>query len=327
VSGSSPVLSRKMELVDATPTESNWTTFAVTDHEQRMVEAVLMPNSDAETRLSSMDVKYRASDQIDSIRRFLCLKIAVSTVFLGLHHLVPIPVFLLGFCGIVLALSPSDYWLGTLTGFFLASIELVEPLPFTINHRLFEWFALLTLLLLAEPRRPSSKVRMAAQAKQILVVAFASIWFFAGLQKLANGYYLTGEFYILEATDDQGSLGAFLRMLVFAAEFTVSCCGALPSEHLVSISGYGPTIPFHVMYFLQGLAIVTIGAELVISALALKWRAAAYVLFGLQVAVAGTTGEWDFGITGLAILTLFFAREHKFFLLVLLVFHAINEIA
>jgi hypothetical protein len=188
--------------------------------------------------------------------------------------------------------------LAVLCGFALGRVE--RTLPFTINHFYLEP---LLLAVLALAGRPDAQVATGA-----VKLMTGAIWFYAGVQKVVHGAFLTGETFTLYALfGDAGRLAPSLRWLAGLG-------GALPALGPPSASWMARPVALTpaTVLTLRAAAGAVIGGELVLPALLVPRRTralAAAGLLGLQAMLIAVTAEVDIAITSAAGLLLFFPRE------------------
>ncbi len=209
----------------------------------------------------------------------------------------------LGVLSVMLLLTVSRWYrlaLALVAG--VSGYEAYSSWPFTINHGGLEFIALMLLLL--EP--PPSSETQVLRAGTLIKLLMISVWFYSGMHKICDGYYLHGEFFALEALGQDTGMGKKLAALwQFAAGLLhentslplLACCSA--RQLGVSVAGAA---------FFIGLSWATILAELLLP-LALFFHRTRYLalaaLFVFQGMIAYFSGEIDFAFTAYAILLLF----------------------
>lgn len=235
-------------------------------------------------------------------RRFLCAKVCllelVSFVAFGGSVLLT----LLLIVAMTLSFDRTKYGLGLVVVLLYAVWGVLVTFPYTINHKGYEVFAL--LLLAATIRRdPTQRKRLSGAACDACRISILAVWFYSGAQKLVENYYVSGEIFVLAVHQNSGQLGETLRFLISLFygvdaeifELTTTAFGITSSPY-----------PVQVIAFLQGLAVTTVAAELILPLWAIKSQIGAAALIGLNLIIAVVTGEWDIAFTSISCLLLFF---------------------
>ncbi len=278
------------------------------------------------TQFSASNVRFR----LDLIERFLATKIGIFYIFrlgdFSLNWL--IICLLIPAVGLVLSKHPFRIW--ALLGIsLLITYRIVSNLPYTINHRVFESLVIwmITIRAFARQGNPSSvlRARLDRETFGFLIFAFLSVYFYSGIQKLVHGYYLNGEFFALYLALDPGEIGSILRWTSQTIGTTAKVVD-FPFHSPFHSQDYelGPTLPFLLPFL--GTSVILL--ECLVPFLAwLRPKAGVYCLLCLQLLIAGASGEWDFGLTGLGIIFLLLPRSPNWKLYALLLgIHTFNAI-
>lgn len=232
---------------------------------------------------------------------FLTLKIAAPFVFAG-GLAWPLSLNAVGILLVIVGVGlPRIYPLGLWLTLGLSFYGFVEAWPFTINHVGLELCILLLMCLVPQEESKPAGLSTADMIKILML----SVWFFSGLHKLFDGYYLNGEFFALEALANDGTLGYYLNYLLsfFGPDNSLKplfCC----SEARLAFTSVQIGI-------LLGLSWLTILLEifLPLSFLHNRWRhLGVFGLFIFQWMIGYVSGEIDFAFTAFAILFLFVPR-------------------
>ncbi len=242
-------------------------------------------------------------------RRFLAFKIAAPLILPGHLHW-PVPSWLvasLAIVAVVVAGLRKHYWPGLIFIFFVSCFQIWESWPFTINHIALE-AVLVLLMLLAAGDKPNEET---LSCGDMILLLMLSVWFYSGLQKLFHGYYLSGEYFTLEALSVESGLGRDLNsLLLWLAPHLggghirpIACCGFGAIE-----------FPRWGSLLFQGMGFGTVLAEISVPVLALfrSTRVAGILLlFVFQFAIAKLSHEFDFAFTAFGILLLFTPKIAK----------------
>ena len=183
-------------------------------------------------------------------------------------------------------------------------------MPYTINHMLLELVLLVGFAIAAAaPPGPTRRAESVATARWAQVI-FLSVWFYAGVQKVVHGAYLTGELFGLEAfADDRGMTlglsGAVGLMMqvgsgLFGGEVPHVSAATLTDRVDLALAGW-------MAPFLIGLSTMIVVVELGLPLLFFVPRArrAAVVGLGLvQIGIALSSMELDFAVDNLLFLIL-----------------------
>jgi hypothetical protein len=231
-------------------------------------------------------------------RIFLAIKIATPFIFFSeLGSALPLSSLLACF-GLLLALLPQLYRGGIFLLACLAGWQCYASWPFTINHGGLEFIALLLVCFDPGPG-PREHAPSAAMIKLLMM----SVWFYSGMHKLCDGYYLNGEFFALEVFAGLTPLGKHLADLLqaLAPLFAGAADAGSGALQLTSCQA--------------GVLLVaswlTIASELLLP-LALFFTGtrtlALIALFGVQGMIAYFSAEIDFAFTAYGILLLFVPR-------------------
>lgn len=237
-------------------------------------------------------------------RVFLAFKLALPFAFPdGFHEAIGIKTIALLVMVIAVGL-PRFYIVGLIALLGLMANELMASLPFTINHGVLEFGIVLLMCLL--PEEASSRITSA----HLIKILMLSVWFYSGLHKLFDGYYLNGEFLALEALANNTTLGIHLNEIL-------GFFGPHPtSSQLFECCVYGPLHFSSVQTaILLALSWGTILLELMLPVAMfiprVRWVGLAG-LFTAQFFIGYLSGEVDFAFTAFAILFLFVPRIARF---------------
>jgi len=200
-------------------------------------------------------------------------------------------------------------WRGNL-GRVGASLVLVALLnvgagmwPYTLNHTFLEVVLVVALV----GFWPHGSERNTDLAVRIIWCAALSVWLWGGVQKLVHGYYVNGEYFALAVVFDDSILADRLRWVVnWSREFQ-------GVEPIVAIAG-GPieTAVKLPLTALDWTVLITMARTIVVAEVLLPLtilsnrfrRTGIFVLIFVQIAIAVVSGEFDFAITGVAVLLL-----------------------
>jgi hypothetical protein len=236
------------------------------------------------------------------LRRFLALKLW-TTLWIIWPDL-PLPTALstqvvaLGSGALAsLAMVSDRFWRTGVAGWIVLMLGVVVgSFPFTRNHYFLET-AVLAILALHHERaaaRPGTR--------EALCLLVASLWIYAGVQKLAAGAYTDGEMMALYAVFDAGPLGEAVRQLLGRLGADVS---PWPRADLLTAGALGLDAAAVAGCVALGFAVPIV--ELLGGALVLA-RATrplgVVLLYAAQVGVAVATLELDFAVSGLALVGL-----------------------
>lgn len=230
-------------------------------------------------------------------RQFLALKIALPFAFSeGIYW--PLNFNSVLFLLIIFLAGSSRFYLPALLIILgLSFYDIWYSWPFTINHQVLE-FVIILLMCLVPENEPKARNISCVRMIKILML---SVWFFSGIHKLFDGFYLNAEFFALEALSNNTTLGnIFNKILGFSASLPATCC-----IHAAI------TLTYWQRNILLALAWITIIAEifLPLSFLVPLLRPfAIFSLFLFQGIVAYFSGEIDFAFSAFAILILFIPR-------------------
>ncbi|MDI3285976.1 hypothetical protein [Polyangium sp. 15x6] len=194
--------------------------------------------------------------------------------------------------------------LGIFVFFLLRTTDVVLSFPYTINHAFFECALLLALLL-------SDRESEVPQPARVAQVGILLVFFQAGVQKLAHGHYVNGEFLALRVLFDEGDMGRRLRWML---EGTAQLGGLAPLPPLPLprpsfIAGAEVSLPAWTWSVLRGLSNGVWIAEMGLPVLALHKASRAWAAIGLlflESFILVLSGETSFGFTTVACLLSFF---------------------
>ncbi len=236
---------------------------------------------------------------------FLSLKIAMPFAFVdGIHWSLnarTVAIFSL----LVVAALPRFYHSALWVILGLSFYESWRSWPFTINHGGLEFGILLLMCLIPKDDSKSFGISCADMIKLLML----SVWFYSGVHKLLDGYYLNAEFFALEVLSNETTLGQHLHYILGFFGFgtnaeALACCTEGVFEFSKGQIG-----------ILLALSWLTIIVEIVLplSLLSPKLRPLGIVsLFIFQSFVSYFSGEIDFAFTAFAVLFLFVPRLAPF---------------
>lgn len=192
--------------------------------------------------------------------------------------------------------------LGAVIWFIIMLGQVLRTWPLTINHFFLETAILLLFACNGGHAAPSNARPERSREGQLiwaLWVTMLSLWFYSGLQKLLHGYYVGGELFASYALLDHSTvLGGRLRALLAAF-------GPSPTLAPLGSGDLAVSVSHHWVLLLSSWAVL--GSELAAPLLTLLprfRRLGVGLLVSLQAGVAGFSGEYDFALTGLAVLGL-----------------------
>jgi len=202
--------------------------------------------------------------------------------------------------GALLAERQRGAWVGPLLILLLKVAAIVFSAPYTINHAFFD--AGLLLLLTTYSYDTTSAPHPLRVAQAGILIVFVQ----AGLQKLAAGYYTSGEFLAMRVLFDDGGMGARLRFLLgdsLAAKpwpsWLVTTDVSLPAWQWTALA-----------IMSNGVWMAEMG--LPIMAMRASWRSWAIAgLLLLESAIFVLSGEVSFGFTTMACLLAFSPRHSR----------------
>lgn len=268
--------------------------------QQRVVKSRLhLPLATFFTRLAPYSL---ATTSHVLFRQFLAFKIAIPFAFAHGSYALNIPQA----WGVLLLLMavamPQTCRLGLLGIFFLALKNCIDTWPFTINHSVLEMVIALFLCLMPSDRQHDEKISSMDMIKFLML----SVYFYSGLHKLVDGYYLNGEFFALEALGRQSPLGYHLSRLL-------SWFGPLPNNFSCCLEK-SLSFTFTQRVIVVGLSWLTIAAELALPIMVFlsppRFQKASIIMLMLaQASITYISGEIDFGFTAFAILFLFVPKS------------------
>jgi hypothetical protein len=260
------------------------------------------------TNKAEHDVLCLETKSFRLFRQFLALKVAIPFAFVdGIHWPLSVKTSAVLFV-IVASWLPRFYFPGLVIILGLSLYESWSSWPFSINHGGLEFGILLLICLVPDHESKPSRITCADMVK----ILFLSVWFFSGIHKLVDGYYLNGEFFALEALSNQTRLGHSLNQVIsFFAPFfgqvalaPLACCMTAVFEF--------PQWQANSMLVLSWLTII-MEISLPILMLAPRFRSIGIVgFFVTQGTIAYFSGEIDFAFTAFAILFLFIPKFSRF---------------
>lgn len=190
--------------------------------------------------------------------------------------------------------------------FGLAFLECLNAWPFTINHVVLELVILLLMALM-----PDDETNALACSNMIIFLML-SVWFFSGLQKIVQGYYLNGEFFALEVLFREPGLGEHAYRFINSIG---SWFGLEKIEFFECCKEGSLKLSYVHVFFLLILSWTTVIAELGLPLMVVFSRYKNYAIAGLfvvQFVIAYFSGEIDFAFTAFAILLLFLPKIAPF---------------
>lgn len=218
------------------------------------------------------------------------------------------------FAALILASKPRLYRLGFLIFLGFSAHHIFRTFPYTINHMFLETVFIAVLVLFpARETTDSGEALVDGTATRILQIGILAVWFFSGVQKIVQGYYLSGEMFAFQTLfQPDGDLALALRKgFAFLSRYfeTPFARTALPiavpelfqNAHL-AFSGVEKA------YFMAPAWLIVI-AEVFLPVAFLRRSLrnfAVTALVGCQMLVGWMASEYDFSLTGLAILFSFF---------------------
>ncbi len=208
-------------------------------------------------------------------------------------------------CGVVVGWRSDHARVGLCLTFLALLNVAVGMWPSTLNHSFLELMIVATLVGFWPQRQGDDTVD--GLAVRVIWCVTLSVWLWGGVHKLAHGYYLNGEFFALAAAFDHSILAEHLRWLVNGSRW-------LQGVEPLAVSVATPVqIPMS-MPLLAGdwLVLKTLARLLVLAEVLLPLcvltnrfkRAGLIGLVGMQLLIAIGSGEYDFAITGTAVLLL-----------------------
>jgi hypothetical protein len=219
------------------------------------------------------------------------------------------PVLLVG-AGFLL--SELQRWsrLGFVLAFVVEAARLIGSFPYTINHAFFE-AALLLVFALWDPSSPRAAHPLRVAQAGILVVFFQ-----AGIQKLANGQYVDGQFLGLTTLFENGGMGSRMRAFLglMARVGGLDPLPPLPLPQPSWIQGASVHLPGWTWNALRVMSNGVWIAELGLPALAIHRSSRRWAVLGLLVlegSILTLSGEVSFGLTTIACLLTFFPQAAR----------------
>ena len=216
----------------------------------------------------------------------------------------------------VLALTSKGARAGLWLLVGLRVLDVALTWPYTINHLFLEAVLLAGLAFAeGEPEGAARDQGRALYARWASVL-FLSVWWYAGVQKLFHGYYLSGEMFGLEGiADDRGlTLGLSGAVTVLLQGAAAVLGGTVPHVSAAALTDrVDLAMPGWMPIFLVVISSGIVLGELVVPALFLwpRLRRLATVLLGImQLGIAISSMEIDFAIDNfLFLLLLYPARD------------------
>jgi hypothetical protein len=186
-------------------------------------------------------------------------------------------------------------------------LDIAASFPFTVNHAFLD-AALLLLLASFVPNEDKTPHPVRVAQAGILMV-----FFWAGIHKVAAGYYLDGQFLALRVVYDEGDMGRRLRWILelFGRLCHLPPLPALPLPRPSFIVGaevaMDPWVRNTLQVLSNGAWMAEVGLPILMLGRASRPFAAAGLL-GLEVFILLFTGEISFAFTVVACLLTFFPR-------------------
>ena len=230
-------------------------------------------------------------------RQFLALKVAIPFAFSdGIYW--PLNLNAIFFLLIIFLVGSSRFYLLALFVILTLSFyDILYSWPFTINHQFLEFVIILLMCLTPDSKLKSTNISCVRMIKILML----SVWFFSGIHKLFDGYFLNAEFFALEAMTNGTTLGNHLnKILGLVSSLSAPCCSHTAILFTPWQAG-----------FLLGLAWMTIIVEIFLPLSLLIPVLKHFGIFGLfifQGIIAYFSGEIDFAFSAFAILFLFIPR-------------------
>jgi hypothetical protein len=190
---------------------------------------------------------------------------------------------------------------GTVAWWSIMASHVVLTMPYTLNHFVLELLVLSVLAVFPVRFEPA---RQDGEALRLLWLAVLGVWFFAGIQKLAHGLYLNGEFMALQLTD-KGDLPNHLRAGLALLEANLT--GSRLDLALTQPTGAEAGLSWSARVACVALGWLVPIAEIALPVLACFTRSRGPAIWGLacgQALIGWLSGELDFAITGLALIGL-----------------------
>lgn len=196
-------------------------------------------------------------------------------------------------------------WLGSVGWFVLVGTHVAITWPYTLNHFFLE--LLFLLVLCAYPRAGvEGHEASASEVRSLLFLAILSVWFFSGMQKLAQGHFLNGQAFALQLLEDDSILGAALcgglSALVHGLGVEASLAAVPPAQ-----TGFGAFTRAYCLLSSWLLPLAECALPLW-AALGQRRELAVLSLIIGQLLIAGVSGEHDFALTAVAALGLGWSR-------------------
>lgn len=183
------------------------------------------------------------------------------------------------------------------------TLRVALTFPHTLNHA---WFELLVALVLwRAAARPDP--RTTAQAHRVLVLALLSVFVYSGIQKIAHGQFVTGEYLLRAIVFESGGMTDTLRGLL-------APWGPLPSGSATEL--LLRPVELHVApALLVGLPVLSIGiiaAEIGLPVLvALGVTGSRWALLAAQIGIGLVSSEVDFALTATGMVLLLWSQPPR----------------
>jgi hypothetical protein len=196
-------------------------------------------------------------------------------------------------------------WLGGVGWLGLVAAHVTKTWPYTLNHFFLELLFLLVLCAYPSATREGREAS-AGEARSLLFLAILSVWFFSGVQKLAQGHFLNGEAFALQLLSDDSALGIALcgglTALVQGMGIEASMAVLPPAA-----PGFGAFTRAYCLLSSWLLPLAECALPLW-AALGPRRELAVAALVVGQLVIATASGEHDFALTGVAALGLAWSR-------------------
>lgn len=168
--------------------------------------------------------------------------------------------------------------------------------PHTLNHAWFE--LILALVLWRAAGTPN--LRIIVQARVVLRLAILSVFFYSGVQKLAHGQFVSGEYLLRSVAFESSPMADHLRRILQHGT-------PLPmaDRHGLTLHPIQLEVTSRLHATLRLLSIGIVAAELILPVLVLtKVSGARWVLLATQIGIGLISGETDFALTATGLLLL-----------------------
>ena len=179
--------------------------------------------------------------------------------------------------------------------------HVAQTLPHTLNHHWFELLAVAVLCAHATARR--NPRRSAVRARLVLQLAILSVFFYSGVQKLAHGQFVSGEYLLRAMMLEPDAMGRLLRMLCGL--------GSMPplDATRVILTPVELALPPGVITAAAVLSVGMVALEIGLPLLVLAGiRGARGALLVAQIGIGVVSAEYSFAVTATATVLLLWPR-------------------